>query len=1440
MNRMSPERSEPERSTRFTRTGLRGRGRSSVAVLASDLRARFGRGEPARVEEYLGRHPDLADDPEAILDLIYQEVVLREEHGESPRLEEYRRRFPNLGAPLADLFEVHAALEAAETVPPTRTAPADEAEVASRRAPGADAARRLDADPFWPEVDGYDIRSVLGRGGMGVVYQAFDRRRNSVVALKTMQRLDAGMLYRFKQEFRALLDVSHPNLVNLYELVSDGRQWFITMELVEGVPFLRYVRGAPAPPGLASTEPMEASDATRSTEPCSSGDPDASRTLAGGGRTTRAMTTRLESESASAVAGTPSGRKGLSPEEQSRLRAALQQLAQGVAALHAAGKLHRDIKPSNVLVEPAGRVVLMDFGLTTDLEPADHIRSLEGEVVGTVAYMAPEQAAGQSLTPASDWYSVGVILYESLTGRLPFQGTTLQVLMDKRRQEPPPPRELVANVPSDLDALCIELLRRDPRERPAGCEILRRLGCVASEPGSALGPPRSASPPGHDVPLIGRDRHRRALEDAFERVRAGRAMVLGIRGPSGVGKSTLVQQFVDDLTLRGAAVVLVGRCYECESVPYKALDSLIDALTRHLRRLPTPEAEAILPRDVGPLMRVFPVLRRVEAVATAPRRAIETPDPQELRRRAFAALRELLARLGDRRPLVLAIDDLQWGDADSLAALVEAMRPPDPPTLLLVGCYRSEESATGALLAELLAPGEPRHASVERRELAIDPLSLVEARDLAITLLGRADPMTEAQAELIARESGGSPLFVAELVRAVQADGAQHHGGGEDAGRDGIALDEVLWLRIARLPEPARRLLEVVAVSGRPVSPGLAWRCLGAEGDERGALGLLRTGRLVRGTATTDREAIETYHDRVRETVVAHLDPGVLRGHHRRLAHALEEDGGADPEVLGTHFQGAGEDDRAAELYAVAAAQASETLAFERAAALYRLALALRSAVYAGSGAEARRLRTGLADALANAGRGSEAALEYLAAARGAHTAEAFELRRRAALQFLISGHIDDGLQALRDVLQAVGMRLPATPRQAFLSFLAGRVRLALRGLGFHSRDPSELAAAELSRIDVCWTTGVGLSVVDWIRGADFQTRGLLQSLRAGEPYRIARALAMEAAHNATVGHRVRRRTARLLSHADELARRTGHPYAIGMVRFARGVSAYLEGRWRAALDGCDEAEAIFRDRCTGVAWELDTTHAFALWALTHLGEVAEMCRRFPRLLQEARERGDLYALMNLSTYNLSVVRLAADEPEPARDQMRRMMEQWSREGYHVQHNDQLWGAVNIELYRGDGAAARALIERHWPALARSLLLRVQFVRVSMTSLRARAALAAGATSRDPAPLLRCAGRDARRLARERVPWAVAHARLIEGLLEARGDPDAAAKSLAHAAACYDDADMALCAAATRRRLGVLIGGSSGRSLVEAADAWMTGQGIRNPARLAAMYAPEV
>jgi serine/threonine protein kinase/tetratricopeptide (TPR) repeat protein len=1273
-----------------------------------------------------------------------------------------------------------------------------------------------------PAVAGYEIIGELGRGGMGVVYRAFDEKRGVAVALKTMTQADSAAILRFKQEFRALADVCHPNLVALHELTTDGPSWFFTMELVDGVDFLSFVRSE-------ADRPAPVSETTEHMGPPGASQPEPERLDQHAiGKTQPIKPERLKAASRVDLHGEFS----LSPAVLARLRLAILQLAEGVAVLHEAGKLHRDLKPSNVMVNRQGRVVILDFGLAADLGASELHQSLVPYILGTSAYMAPEQAAGQPVSPASDWYSVGSMLYEALTGHVPFRGRSHEMLIDKQRFEPPAPSELAPGVPDDLNALCVDLLRRDAKARPAGRDVLRRLGTTTDGPKL----PIPLQPSGHPIaPLFGRAGDLESLEAAFTDVGRGRTVALYIHGPSGVGKTALVRRFLDDLTARDQAIVLAGRCYEQESVPYKALDSVVDALSQYLKRLPLQEAQALLPPDIRSLVRVFPTMGEAEAVTTAPRLATEVPDPHELRRRAFRALRELLAKMGDRRPLVLAIDDLQWGDSDSAVLLSELLCPPDAPRLLLLGCYRSDDAATSPLLRALLKVQEGVGPSVDRRVLALLPLAPADTEGLALYLLGSADQAACAHAVTIARESGGNPFFVAELVRYLQADTGllQRRPGGDE-----VAFDEVLWARVQRLPEDARHLLEVIAVSGRPLAQADASRAAELGSSVQKAIPLLRSGRLIRSTGPAERDQIETYHDRVREAVVAHIPPSALEDHHRTLARVLESSGRADPEVLAIHFHRSRQYERAGMYYEQAAAEAAETLAFDRAAKLYRLALELRP----GDHAEQRRLRVGLADALANAGRGPEAAREYLAAAAGATSAETLERQRRAAMQFLITGHLDEGHAQLAAVLKSVGMTLPGTPLRAILSLIFNRIKIRFRGLHFRPREAHQVSAEDLTRLEVTWTATSGLGIIDPIRGAAVQSRNLLLALKMGEPIRIGRAVCLEVCYASLAGGRSQRRVSELVRIAKEIAQQLDDPYLLGGVIGAQGVAAYFSGQWKRAGELCDRTAEIFRSRCTGVTFELDTMTLLSFWSLQYRGELAELGRRWPVVLKEALERSDRHLVTNLSTFLMSTLRLAADDAEGAEAELGPALDQWTQKGFQVPHNEWFGAEVQIRLYRGDGMGAwNFFTSRYTPLLARSHLTRIQRVRIFFYERRARCALAAAALAANPGPLLRSAEHDARRLEREEMAWSRALSLPIRaGVAAARGDRPRAVTLFAGAVKQLEAVDMNLYAAASRHRHGEILGGDLGRAQVEKAESWMRQQGIQNPARMADVFAPAV
>jgi hypothetical protein len=1233
----------------------------------------------------------------------------------------------------------------------------------------------------------FELRRWLGAGGHGEVYEAIDRARDRVVALKKLRRFEAGPLLRFKQEFRALANVRHPNLVRLDELMARGDEWFFTMELVDGPDLVQYVR-------RENRSPLDAGISTALTldQPTPAGDSDvpAPPGVASPGRAARF--------------------------DETRLRDAFGQLATGVQALHAAGMLHRDLKPSNVLVARDGRVVILDFGLVADLAGEEAARSVH--IVGTPAYMSPEQAGGREVSRASDWYSVGVTLYEALTGRLPFEGALHELIFRRQTSEPPHARDLEPDIPADLDALCHELLRLDPAGRPAGEEVVSRL----QRRPAAL---RRAAPAAER--FIGRQAELAALGEALERVRAGQPAAVLVSGASGMGKTALVRRFLAQLRGRDrSALVLSGRCYQRESVPYKALDSVVDGLSRYLRGLPPLEAARYMPREHAALARLFPVLREIGEAGASRRAAAEIPDAQELRRRGLAGLKELLGRLADQLTVALFVDDLQWGDLDSGYLLRELLRPPDAPPMLLLACFRREDAERSPLLRMI---AEDAELAGVRYNLEIAELPTADAEALALAAVGGHDPAARARAETIARESGGNPFFVDELAR--------HRLPAGPAGTEAIRLDTVIQSRVAQLPDDARRLLEVVVVAGEPLDLEIARRAAELAGGYREAIDVLQAEHWVRPCALDDREAFEPFHDRVRESVVAIVPADRHAGHHRRLALALEEAGTASAATLAEHCMGAGERERAAAHAVRAGDEAAVELAFDRAAKLYELALE------AGrwSAAEVGPLRAKRGQALANAGRGAEAAREFLGAAGSATSPDSRELRRRAAEQLLITGHIDAGREVLQAVLAAVGLRLARTPARALAGLLARRLQLALRGLRFTPRPAGEIAPERLARVDASWAASVGLGMVDTIRGAQFQALNLLYALRAGEPRRVARALAMEMAFSSSGGGRTRRRTSRLQRRCREMVDALEDPYTSGLFAVYEGMIASFEGRWGESLSASARGEAILREGCTGATWELDSAQLYQLHALANGGHWRELAARAPVLLHEANGRGDLYLASYIRSRNLYLLHLAEDDPGGAREQQARSLDGWSQQGFQVQHYWDWFARGEIDLYDGQPRAAWKRLASGWGAFRRSLLPRAQAVFLEAVFLRARAAvaLAVQAPSGERASLLRHAERDARRLEREAMAWGDAMATLVAAAVATtRGQSERASHLAGSAEERFAAVEMEQFAAAARWRRGQLTAGAEGESLVAEACSRLEAQGVRNPARMVEMLAP--
>jgi len=409
--------------------------RDWLAQVRRDQMQRWQRGEPCRVESYVGLLPRLRGDDEAILDLISNEVEIREEHHETPELVEYQQRFPKLTGQLASLFERHRASLAEAAAGPVAEQPTRSYALrpGSAPTPAAAVSETTHAEQGW-RIAGYEILDTLGKGGMGVVYKARQLNLKRIVALKMIR--GNGIIpdedrVRFQREAEAVARLQHPNIVQIYEVGEAEGQPYLSLEYIDGGNLAKEIAGTPLPAARAAF--------------------------------------------------------------------LVESLARGIHAAHQAGIIHRDLKPANILLSAEcgmrgaesdsknqlhallrtphsalGIPKITDFGLAKQME-ADDGHTRPDAVLGTPSYMAPEQAAGQvsEVGPLADVYAMGAILYEMLTGRPPFKGATLWETIDQvKSQEPVPPTRLNPGTPRDLETICLKCLEKERTRRYASALAL--------------------------------------------------------------------------------------------------------------------------------------------------------------------------------------------------------------------------------------------------------------------------------------------------------------------------------------------------------------------------------------------------------------------------------------------------------------------------------------------------------------------------------------------------------------------------------------------------------------------------------------------------------------------------------------------------------------------------------------------------------------------------------------------------------------------------------------------------------------------------------------------------------------------------------------------------------------------------------------------------------
>jgi serine/threonine protein kinase/tetratricopeptide (TPR) repeat protein len=1120
----------------------------------------------------------------------------------------------------------------------------------------------------------YQFERRLGEGASGAVYLVRDRETGEQLALKRLHKADERSITRLKREFRALANINHRNVIRLYELARSPDGWFFTMEYVEGDDIVSHL-------GLGA----DVTAALRRT---------AEKLVTDGDQVGRVVTT-------------------------------FHQLASGVHALHRAGVLHRDLKPSNVLVAKQ-RVVVLDFGIALELGEGAATITIDGVVSGTPAYMAPEQLRGRDWGEPNDWYAFGVMLYEALSGELPIEGRLQELLRKKLESDPMPIGRIVSGLPSALEKLCMQLLAREPEQRPSGEEVLSVLhSCTPASPvpvpqqleAAELMRLRQRAP--HRA-IFGRADERNQLRTMRERVESEGSATVLVSGPSGSGKTVLVESFLEEIEQepqrRGAhaPLILRARCYERETVRFKALDAAIDALVTQLSREDDLEVSHVLPREIGVLAQLFPSLGRLPAaqkLLEPMQRPVAAPHARE---EAEAALREMFLRLGRRRMVVLWVDDLHWGDLDS-ARILRTWIEHGLRGVMLVLSFRSDEVSTSPCLRLVLGA---KRAGDAGAAIDLGALGPSDIRALCGQIFAGAAATPEALSEItehIVIESEGSPFLAAQLAELAlsELDHATHDT------RETLTVDTLVSRRTSLLSEGARELLNVLAVAIRPLPVRLARQLTAAEYDARAALHELSGFGLVRTQEGEGERLVTTYHDRLREALLRALDPDVRTELDRRLLRALEAEEGVDQAWLHALAWSIGERETALRHGLAAAEAAMLALAFEQAAELYGACLKLA----ADPGPQAAELWQKLAIAQAHAGHGQKAASAYREAARRSAGTRALQLERSAASHLLRSGHFEEGEALIAKVLSELHLDVPQSQPALLAAIAWERARLALRGLDFTPRSMEGIPTEVRYGGELYATLSIEIQPYDPLRAALFQARSLRMALEWGVPQLIARVLCVAATMAAVSGGaKAHARAKHMLDRAAELERAEPSTIVQGNICSARAVVAALRADMRETLVQSAEAERIYRQLVTfdeGEYYHRFTVLAARIAALVQEGMHEQAEIELTRTENEARATENISALLLLSGARTRMD-VMKDQPEQSMARLELERTQLPKHRFGLMHSYYLLSVMRIGCATGDVEWALRHMSEEWEAFQQSLLGRSSYMSVMWPGMHAR------------------------------------------------------------------------------------------------------------------------
>jgi serine/threonine protein kinase len=676
----------------------------------------------------------------------------------------------------------------------------------------------------------YYLLSFVDSGGMGNVFRALDMRRGTLVAIKVIRHDDAWSIYQFNQEFRTLAQVRHRHLIRLFDAFSEDGIRYFSMELITGSNIGRW-----------ATENRQTADFFE------------------------------------------------------RLRYFTRQLISVIHHLHQQKIVHRDIKPSNVLLRSLKDIVLLDCSLAqnwsipkTTLQPFEN-----GEVVGTLCYMPPEIIAKQRATPASDWYSLGVTLFELITGEFPKSGekedrSDLDSIGEQLLRLSP-------KCPEDLRLLCQSLLHINPTLRPSGTAIAQVMG-VPLDPSNDL----LCAPIGRG-PILASLNHFLATDNPKQ-------MIL-LYGDPGIGITSVLDHCAGSLLQEPTLLQIRTCCFKQDQTPYRTIHQLTHYLADQLRLQEKELWQDLLPIHGLSLQYHFPELFDFCSKNDA------SSNVDISYEKALSLVASLLTQLSQRKRLLLTIDNLQWSDQESLSFILEYILTPLFQGKII--CTWSTSAPLPSTNIQLDKPPDEvafAQSVSSLQTIAIPRLSEGDMKRLLFELFGNFQTWTDKQLSDILSASNGNPGRMQHIAHYVISSSINLELTEND---EHLSTNQRLkFLRMESISKTARKFSQFLACSPQPLKLITLERLLKVSPDELlNAQEELERTRWIMTHENADGLDVRLSDEALRPIILDTMPTAKIQRRHQRLAQCLISLHDSPWMQIGYHYEASGRLNRAKSAY---------------------------------------------------------------------------------------------------------------------------------------------------------------------------------------------------------------------------------------------------------------------------------------------------------------------------------------------------------------------------------------------------------------------------------------------------------------------------------------------------------------------------------------------